>query len=67
MEPEIEGPRPGESSGEKACEPTQRLSRPCLGTGTVEPRIPTLHKGGSFPPAFLEPGRMAEDALTATV
>jgi transposase-like protein len=34
--------------------------------GTVELRIPTLRKGSYFP-AFLEPRRMAEKALTAVV
>ena len=34
--------------------------------GTVELRIPKLHKGSYFP-GFLEPRRMAEKALTAVI
>ncbi len=34
--------------------------------GTVELRIPKLRKGSYFP-AFLEPRRMAEKALTAVI
>ncbi len=34
--------------------------------GTVELRIPKLRKGSDFP-AFLEPRRMAEKALTAVI
>ncbi len=34
--------------------------------GTVELRIPKLRKGSYFP-SFLEPGRMAEKALTAVI
>src|SRR5271165_7229628 len=35
-------------------------------TGTVEIRIPKLRKGSYFP-SFLEPRRMAEQALTAVI
>jgi transposase-like protein len=45
-----------------------RLSRPRLGDPrrAVELRIPKLRKGSCFP-GFLEPRRMAENALTAVI
>ena len=70
MELEVEG-LTGAAYGEKAPERLAQRNGYRDRTwetraGTVELRIPKLRKGSYFP-GFLEPRRMAEKALTATV
>jgi putative transposase len=62
--------RPGAGHGEKS--PTRRLQRNGYRerdrqTGTVELRIPQIAQRAATFPAFWEPRRMAERALTAVI
>ena len=70
MELETEGlcgARPGERSPQRINQRNGYRERDWeTRAGTVELRIPKLRKGSYFP-AFLEPRRLAEKALTAVV
>ena len=61
------GAAPGERTAERRNQRNGYRDRDWeIRAGTVELRIPKLRRGGYFP-AFLEPRRMAEKALTAVI